>query len=68
VKSFVLWDPVNLGYLTVWAGREMVQGRPLKPVNDVSTIGKVKYLADKKMLLLGPPTVFDASNVDKYDF
>ncbi len=68
VKSFVLWDPVKLGYLTVWAGREMVEGRSLKAVNDVPTIGKVKYLADKKMLLLGPPTVFDASNVDKYDF
>ncbi len=68
VKSFVLWDPVKLGYLTVWAGKEMVEGRSLKAVNDVPTIGKVKFLADQKMLLLGPPTVFDASNVDKYDF
>ncbi len=68
VKSFVLWDPVKLGYLTVWAGKEMVEGRALKATNDVPTIGKVKYLADQKMLLLGPPTVFDTSNVDKYDF
>lgn len=68
VKSFVLWDPVKLGYLTVWAGKEMVEGRALKAVNDVPTIGKVKFLADQRMLLLGPPTVFDTSNVDKYDF
>lgn len=68
VKSFVLWDPVKLGYLTVWAGKQLVEGKPFKPLNDVPTIGKVKYLAADKILLLGPPTVFDAHNVDKYDF
>lgn len=68
VKSFVLWDPVKLGYLTVWAGQQLVLGKPFKPVNQVPTIGAVKYLAADKILLLGPPTVFDASNVDKYEF
>jgi len=68
VKSFVLWDPVKLGYLTVWAGQQLVLGKPFKPVNQVPTIGAVKYLAADKILLLGPPMVFDASNVDKYEF
>lgn len=68
VKRFVLWDPVALGYLTVWAGVQLATGQELKEVNQVPTIGEVRYLADKKMLVLGPPTVFDANNVDNYDF
>ena len=68
VKSFVLWNPVNLGFLTVWAGLQLAEGKPFQEVNNVPTIGEVKYDASKKMLLLGPPTVFDKSNVDKFDF
>ncbi len=68
VKSFVLWDPVKLGYLTVWAGQQLVQGKTFQPVNNVPSIGSVKYLAQDKILLLGPPTVFQAKNVDNFDF
>lgn len=68
VKRFVLWDPVKLGYLTVWAGKQLAEGRPLAAEIDVPYVGRVRYLADQKMLVLGPPTVFDASNVDQFDF
>jgi rhamnose transport system substrate-binding protein len=68
VKGFVLWNPVNLGFLTVWAGLQLAEGKPFQEVNNVPTIGEVKYDAGKKMLLLGPPTVFDKSNVDKFNF
>ncbi|MBE3599330.1 MAG: autoinducer 2 ABC transporter substrate-binding protein [Limnochordaceae bacterium] len=68
VKHFVLWDPVKLGYLTVWAGKQLAEGKKLQPEMDVPNVGKVKYLADQKMLVLGPPTVFDIHNVDNYDF
>ena len=26
-KSFVLWDPGKLGYLTVWAGMQLAMGK-----------------------------------------
>lgn len=68
VKSFVLWDPVNLGYLTVWAGKQLVEGKRFQGTNDVPPIGKVRYFANTRMLLLGPPTVFTKENVDKFDF
>src|ERR1700751_2713187 len=58
VKSFVLWNPVNLGFLTVWAGLRLAEGKPFQEVNNVPTLGEVKYDPSKKMLLLGPPTVF----------
>jgi rhamnose transport system substrate-binding protein len=68
VKSFVLWNPVNLGFLTVWAGLQLAEGKPFEAVNNVPTLGEVKYDASKKMLLLGPPTIFDKSNIDKFNF
>jgi rhamnose transport system substrate-binding protein len=68
VKSFVLWNPVNLGFLTVWAGLQLAEGKPFQEVNNVPTVGEVKYDASKKMLLLGPPTVFDKSNIAQFNF
>jgi rhamnose transport system substrate-binding protein len=68
VKSFVLWDPVNLGYLTVWAGIQLAMDKPFKAENMVPGLGTIKYLASQKMLVLGPPVVFDKSNINKYSF
>jgi rhamnose transport system substrate-binding protein len=68
VKSFVLWDPTKLGYLTVWAGIQLVKGQSLAATNNVPTVGNVSYDASTKILLLGPPIVFDKSNIDQYHF
>jgi rhamnose transport system substrate-binding protein len=68
VKSFVLWDPTKLGYLTVWAGIQLAKGQSLAPTNNVPTVGNVSYDASTKILLLGPPIVFDKSNIDQYHF
>ena len=71
VKSFVLWNPVDLGYLTVWAAKYLLDGNKFEEgieyeVPGIST--KPRYVAESKMLILGPPMVFDASNVDNFDF
>jgi rhamnose transport system substrate-binding protein len=68
VKSFVLWNPVNLGFLTVWTGLQLCEGKSFQAVNNVPTIGDVRYDAAKKMLILGPPTVFDKSNIGQFNF
>jgi rhamnose transport system substrate-binding protein len=67
-KSFVLWDPSKLGYLTVWAGAQLAAGKPFQAENDVPGLGKIAYDASKKMLLLGPPTTFTKANIDQYKF
>jgi rhamnose transport system substrate-binding protein len=67
-KSFVLWDPLKLGYLTVWAGVQLANGTPLKATNDVPGMGKVSYDAATKVLLLGPPITFNKSNIAQYAF
>ena len=67
-RSFVLWDPVKLGYLTVWAGLQLASGKPFTATNDVPGLGKISYDASKKYLILGPPTTFTKANIDQYKF
>ena len=65
----VLWSPYDLGYLTVWAGKQLVEGQPLQETNQVPGLSAPStYMAGKNLLLLGPPTVFTQENVDRFDF
>jgi rhamnose transport system substrate-binding protein len=65
----VLWDPAALGYLDVWAGKQLLDGKPFALSNDVPGMPKpIAYDPTKKILLLGDPTVFTKDNVDKFDF
>jgi rhamnose transport system substrate-binding protein len=65
----VLWDPAALGYLTVWAGKQLIDGKPFAASNNVPGMEKpVSYDAKTGVLLLGDPTVFTAKNVDEFKF
>jgi rhamnose transport system substrate-binding protein len=55
--------------LTVWAGKELIDGKPFAETNEVTGLSQpVKYDAAAKILLLGPPTVFTKENVDQFKF
>jgi rhamnose transport system substrate-binding protein len=65
----VLWDPAELGYLTVWAGKQLIEGKGFAPQNQVPGIERpISYDTKSKVLLLGPPAVFTVENVDHFDF
>jgi rhamnose transport system substrate-binding protein len=65
----VLWNPRDLGYLTVWAGKQLIDGKPFAPSNEVPGLSQpAKYDESTKVLLLGPPAVFTKENVDQFDF
>jgi rhamnose transport system substrate-binding protein len=65
----VLWDPAQLGYLTVWAGKQLIDGKPFAASNTIPGFDEpVTYDATTGILLLGPPAIFTAENVDKFDF
>lgn len=65
----VLWDPAELGYLTVWAGTQLISDTPFQAENEVPGLDrKISYSEDTKVLLLGPPTVFTQDNVGNFDF
>lgn len=69
MTSTVLWDVEDLGYLTVWALVQLVEGNELKDSNDVPGLdAPVTYDAATSTLLLGPPTVFDKSTYADFDF
>jgi rhamnose transport system substrate-binding protein len=66
VKRFVLWNPVDLGYLAVHAARRLAEKGRLGEELEAGRLGKLKVKDGE--IILGPPVVFDASNVDRYDF
>jgi rhamnose transport system substrate-binding protein len=69
VKSVVLWNPVDLGYAAVYAARAAADGK-LKPGStelEAGKLGKLQVINGSE-ILLGPPFVFDKSNVDDFDF
>ncbi len=65
----VLWDPSALGYLTVWAGKQLIDGKAFEAKNTVPGLDQpVAYDKTTGVLLLGDPTVFTAANVDNFKF
>jgi ABC-type sugar transport system substrate-binding protein len=66
IEQFVLWNPVDLGYLTVHVARQLAS-HGLDP-------GRMRFgrLSDIEVtageVILGAPLLFDRSNVERYDF
>jgi rhamnose transport system substrate-binding protein len=68
VKEFVLWNPVDLGYLAVYVANAQVEGNlPKSGTFKAGRLGEVKLLAEDEVLL-GPPIVFSKENIGQYDF
>jgi len=66
VPQFVLWNPVDLGYLTVHVGKQLAE-ESLVP--GTHSFGRLKEVVVKDgEVLLGPPLIFDATNIDQFDF
>jgi len=68
VKTVILWNPVDLGYLTVHAARALARG-DLKPGATTLHAGR---LGDKTVagdqIMLGPPMRFTKENIAKFEF
>jgi rhamnose transport system substrate-binding protein len=68
VNKFVLWNPIDLGYLAVYVANAQVEGNlPKSGTFKAGRLGEVKMLAPDEVLL-GPPLVFTKDNIDKYNF
>jgi rhamnose transport system substrate-binding protein len=75
VQSFELWNPSDLGYLAGYAAAALASGTTTLTAGSsfkAGTLGDYKIMAGTgdagPSVVLGPPTVFDKSNVDKFDF
>jgi rhamnose transport system substrate-binding protein len=68
VEEFVLWNPVDLGYLAVHVAVAQVEDElPTSGTFEAGRLGEVEVIAEDEVLL-GPPTVFNEENIDEYDF
>lgn len=68
VDSIVLWNTVDLGYLTVYASNELANGA-FKNGDTKITAGRLKEIevvGDE--VRLGKPFIFNKDNVDNFDF
>ena len=66
IDSIILWNTVDLGYLTVQAAKAVAEGRLEDGELD---FGRLKKLAvGDGNIYLGQPFVFNKSNIDSFDF
>ena len=70
VKEFALWDPAQLGYVAAFAGKALVEGKITGAAGDTFTAGELgdRTVEEGGVVIVGPPTVFNAENIDQYDF
>jgi rhamnose transport system substrate-binding protein len=70
IKEFALWNVENLGYLTYYVAAKLVSGDIQGATGEsfsVPTLGDYT-IGDKNSIVLGPPQVFNADNIDQFNF
>ncbi|RLD12400.1 MAG: rhamnose ABC transporter substrate-binding protein [Chlamydiae bacterium] len=67
VKSFHLWNPIDLGYATIKISHQILNGKEPKPgvVYDTGRTGKL-VIDKNNNTSMCEPFIFNKSNIDKY--
>jgi rhamnose transport system substrate-binding protein len=70
IEGFELWNPADLGYLAAYAAVNYASGTITGKTGQTFKAGKLgKFrIGAKKTVLLGPPFVFNKTNIDKFHF
>ena len=64
----ILWDPGMLGRLTVYVAHYELNGVEITDGMEVPGVGNITLLEDGKTIIMGPPSIWTAENVDQFDF
>ena len=69
VRDVILWNPVDLGYAAVYVMRAVVDGEFLPGDTSVMAgrLGELQVVNGSEVLL-GPPFIFTADNINDFDF
>jgi rhamnose transport system permease protein len=68
IESIVLWNTLDLGYLTVYASQALSKGE-MKAGADSLRAGRLGTISVKgDQIMLGAPFIFNKSNIDGFDF
>lgn len=70
VKSLFLWSFADFGYLTTNVLHDYIAGQTTGAKGDVVKVGRLgsREVGDEGVVVLGDPLVFNASNIDQYNF
>lgn len=69
LESFYLWDPRELGDLTIRLAVRAVKGEPIKPGVSVGKHGKLTFSPkNDSVVILSDPIRFTKENIDEYDW
>lgn len=69
LQSFYLWDPRELGALTVRLAKLLVEGKAIVEGMEVPGHGKLRLgKQDSKTVIMADPIRFTKENIDRYDF
>jgi ABC-type sugar transport system substrate-binding protein len=64
----ILWDPGKLGKLTVYVAHYELNGTAIEDGMEIPGVGPLSLLEDGKTIIMGPPSVWTAENVDQFKF
>lgn len=70
VEQFALWNPEDLGYLASYVGARLAADQITGETGETFEAGRLGgyEIEEDGVVVLGPPTVFDESNIDDFDF
>jgi len=68
VQTVVLWNTRDLGYLTIHAGMQLLQGTLAAGAQTMTggRLGAIQIRGSE--IILGPPLMFTKANIDRFDF
>lgn len=68
IESIVLWNTIDLGYLTVYASKELATGELKRGDTKMRAgrLGEIQVVGDE--VRLGAPFVFNKENIDRFNF
>ena len=68
VESVVLWNTLDLGYLTVYAANALSTGALKRGDNSIGAgrLGNIEVVGDE--VRLGAPFIFNKDNIDRFNF
>lgn len=67
-KSFTLWNPVDLGYVTAYTAYHLAKGDITGAGGETVNVGTQgeRTFTDKREFVAGEPFVFDESNIEEF--
>lgn len=68
LDTAVLWNPSNLGYLTVALGKLLAEEKQIEDGMNIEGIGEITVLEDGISVIMAPPADFTQENAGDYDF